>query len=359
MVDVNLAFNRDNLLDIFNSIKDFENEEENEINDDSSCNDTDKSSLDIDEGEDIDNFCSFCHEGELVYEDGGLFCSKCGKFNEIRLNHDQEWRYYGDADSKSSDPTRVGMPMNNLLPQSSLGTIISSRGKHTIDFEKIRQYHSWNTMPYKERSLYKIYEKLQSTALKAGIPPYIIKNAQSMYKKLSETRISRGSNRRGLMAACIYIACKLENVPRSAKEIAEIYDLKVNEMTRGCKKFLEIMNMTENSTRYNIQSSNPLDFIQRFCSKLKLNSDIVHLCEYVAFMTTKMDIVDENTPPSIAAGSIFLVLNLCNINMNKKFISEACKISEVTISKCYKKLYNKRHELIPKRAIQKYNINMD
>ena len=61
------------------------------------------------------------------------------------------------------------------------------------------------------------------------------------YKLLDEAQISRGTNRKGLIAACIYIACKKRNVPRSAKEIAEIYDLKVNEMTRGCKKFLEIM----------------------------------------------------------------------------------------------------------------------
>ena len=72
-------------------------------------------------------------------------------------------------------------------------------------------------------------------------------------------------------------------------------------------------------------------------------------------METKLDIVDENTPPSIAAGSIYLVLSLCSINMNKKHISQACKISEVTISKCYKKLYEYRYQIIPQLAIDKYN----
>lgn len=345
--------NRDSLLSIFNQVKDFEDEDE-----------------DVEETDDIlgknqinssESFnCKVCDEDSLVYEDGAFFCRICGQFQEVRINQEQEWRYYGDSDSKSTDPTRVGMPTNNLLPESSLGTIISKKGKHTLEFEKIRQYHSWNAMPYKERSLYKIYEKMHSKAIKAGIPPYIIKDSQSMYKELSETQISRGSNRRGLTAACVYIACKLENVPRSSKEIAEIYDLKVNEMTRGVKKFLEIMDKLKNkkNSRFKIQSSSPVDFIQRFCSKLYLDTDIVHLCEYVAFITTQLDIVDENTPPSVAAGSIFLVLSLCNLQTNKKNISDACKISEVTISKCYKKLYKERVKLIPEMAITKYDIKL-
>lgn len=350
-----IDFNREELLSIFNSVKDFDNLDD--LVDDNKNDDLSTESTNHDNNITL---CTSCGTETLIYQEGAMFCKVCGEFNEVRINQEQEWRYYGDSDSKSTDPTRVGMPMNNLLPMSSLGTMISNQGKHTFDFDKIRQYHSWNTMPYKERSLYKIYERLQNKALSAGIPPYIIKNAQCMYKLLSETKISRGSNRKGLMGACIYIACKLEAVPRSAKEVAEIYDLKVNEMTRGVKKFLEIMNMVKkNTVNYRVKATSPLDFIQRFCSKVNLPKDIVHLCEYVAFMTTKLDIVDENTPPSIAAGSIYLVLTLCNIHINKKNISAACKISEVTISKCFKKLYNHKAKLIPQLAIDKYNITYE
>ena len=230
-------FTRNDLLNLFNSVKN--------LSDIDSDLDLDLDDLDIKPIDLDNNICNNCNKTSVIYEDGGYFCQDCGVFKEIRLNLEQEWRYYGETDSKSTDPTRVGMPMNNLLPESSLGTMISNKGKHTFDFDKIRQYHSWNTMPYKERSLYKIYEKLQNKAISGGIPPFIIKNAQAMYKLTSETCISRGSNRKGLMAACVYFACKLEGVTRSAKEIAEIYDIKVSEMTRGIKKFLEIMNMVK------------------------------------------------------------------------------------------------------------------
>ena len=310
----------------------------------------------------IDNkeICSECKsEDSFVYNDGAYFCFECGVFQEVRIQQDQEWRYYGDSDSKSSDPTRVGMPTNNLLPESSLGTMISNKGRSSKDYDKIRQYHIWNTMPYKERSLYRMYERVQNKAIHAGIPPYIIDNAKSLYKDISEIHMSRGSNRRGIMGTCVFIACKLEGVPRSAKEIADIYNIQVNELTRGVKTFSQVMNSNKTDKSLSVQSSNPVNFIQRFCSKLQLQQDIRYLCEYVAFMATKYDIVDENTPPSVAAGSIFLVISLCKLGISKKSVSNACKISEVTISKCFKKLGQYSKKLIPDDAIKKYNISFD
>lgn len=357
MSDFLASLNRDDLLDIFNSVSDYSDNKGVTVQVDGTVD-----SLEITCDDDChvsDEVCSDCLSESLVYENGAYFCHLCGKFQETRINQEQEWRFYGDSDNKNSDPTRVGMPMNALLPESSLGTMISQRGGSSHDYDKIRQYHTWNTMPYKERSLYRIYERLQNKAIKAGIPPCIIENAKAMYKKLSEAQISRGSNRRGLMGSCVYISCKMEKVPRSAKEIADIYDLKVSEMTKGCKKFMEIMNLTKSRQKYAVSSSTPLHYIHRFSSKLSLSKDIFHLCEYIAYRTGKLDIVDENTPPSIAAGSIFLVISLCNLNISKKMVAQVCKISEVTISKCFKKLYAFRRDLFPPSAVQKYDIKMD
>jgi len=42
----------------------------------------------------------------------------------------------------------------------------------------------------------------------------------------------------------------------------------------------------------------------------------------------------------MASGCIFLYTKDINLNLSKKDISDICKISEVTINKCYKKLEN-------------------
>ena len=50
------------------------------------------------------------------------------------------------------------------------------------------------------------------------------------------------------------------------------------------------------------------------------------------------NIISQNTPQSIAAGCIYYYIKKNNLNISKKILSEICKISEVTINKCYKKI---------------------
>ena len=46
-------------------------------------------------------------------------------------------------------------------------------------------------------------------AKNAGIPDCSFRiEAKYMYKQISETKISRGENRKGIIASCVFMACK-------------------------------------------------------------------------------------------------------------------------------------------------------
>jgi transcription initiation factor TFIIB len=300
-----------------------------------------------------------CSEPKLVTENEKIICKACGTINDHIYDCNAEWRFYGNDDSKSSDPTRCGMPTNELLPQSSYGSTISYKYGESYEMKRIRNYHSWHAMPYKERSLYNVFDSLTSTSKLNGITPCIIQEAKILYKKISEHKISRGSNRKGIIASCIYKACKIKNVPRSHKEIASIFKIDITHMTRGCKRFDEIINeqnSEEDKIISNMTGSQSIDFINRFCSKLNIGQDIIAICIHVCNKAEEFSLVSENTPPSIAAGSIFLVCSLLGIEIIKRKISDICNISEVTISKCYKKLLKYHEHLFPKEIMKKlYN----
>ena len=300
------------------------------------------------------DICGNCKSDNLINDSGQIICKNCGNINYDIIDTNPEWRYYGSEDSKYSDPTRVGLPTNNLLPQSSLGSTISFRYGESYEMKKIRNYHLWNAMPYKERSLYNVFDNIQVRAINNGIPLCIIEEAKNLYKQISDVRIHRGSNRKGIIASCIYKACRLQDSPRSAKEIADMFKLNISHMTKGCKKFDEIINMNicdNNIMNNNITKSS--DFVQRFCSKLNIGTNICKLCSHVCDKSEEYNLVSKCIPPSIAAGSIFLICSLLKINITKKEISQTCQISEVTISKCYKKLYSYHEHIIPENILLK------
>lgn len=295
------------------------------------------------------NHCEHCNSTDIILEEGHFFCKSCSCITNRFIDANAEWRYYGAEDSKSTDPTRCGMPVNSLLPESSLGSVISNKMNESYDMRLIRKYHMWNSMSYKERTLYNVFDNITTNASNNGISNSIIEEAKMFYKKISESKITRGENRSGLIASSIYMSCKTNKVPRSTKEIAKIFNIKITTMTRGCKKFQDIM-------KINLESTRAEDFIQRFASKLNLSMELRELCKHIVQKADELNIVSENTPPSVAAGSIYLCITLCNGSISKKDLSTACGISQVTLTKCYKKLYAHRAHLLPKEAILKYAI---
>ena len=313
--------------------------------------DSDNNSEVSSEGLEMD-LCVHCKSEELQLDNGHIICKTCGTINNTSIDCNAEWRYYGNDDSKFSDPTRCGLPTNSLLPQSSIGSTISFKHNESYDMRKIRNYHMWNAMPYKERALHNVFESIQIRAINSGIPSCIIEEAKILYKKISEKKISRGNNRRGIIASCIYKACSIQGSPRSSQEIADIFKISTKSMTRGCKNFDNIMNYNKHKT-LDANSSNSVDFIRRFCSHLNLSESIYHVCKHVCEKAEEHNLVSKCIPPSIAAGSIYLVCSLFNINITKRDISEKCKISEVTISKCYKELLKYHKHLLPAEVVSK------
>ena len=309
--------------------------------------------------DDICKVCSF----QLQFTDNGfLVCSNrsCAIVYKNIMNDSAEWRYYGYFDGKTSDPTRCGMPINPLLRESSFGCKIIGKNSSTYKMRKIRRYTEWQSMPYKEKSQYDEFEKIKQMASNSGIPKYIIDDALMYHKKISEEKTFRALNRDGIIAASIYISARKNNFPRTAKEIANIFKLDNASATKGCKNAIMIINKIEKNMEYNNKTelcdTKPTSFIERYCSKLNMNSELTKLCMFIALRIQSNNLIPENTPNSVAAGIIYFVTYICKINISKKEVKAVSDISEVTISKCFKKLNNMLHILVPKAIKEKYDI---
>jgi len=63
----------------------------------------------------------------------------------------------------------------------------------------------------------------------------------------------------------------------------------------------------------------------------------------------------ENTPNSIAAGVVYFIAQVCNLNITKRDVKQMSEISEVTINKCFKKIEKIKGDLIPHGILKKYS----
>ena len=187
-------------------------------------------------------------------------------------------------------------------------------------------------------------------AQNSGIPKIFIDDALIIHKDISEQKMFRGCNRDGIKAASIYISCRLNGCTRTPHEIAEIFNLDNASATHGCSLALEIMNNVQRNNGLeipNLGATLPTAFIERYCSKLSVTKENTMLCKFIAGKVERLNLIPDNTPHSIAAGIIFFVTQVFGTSQSKADIATVCKVSEVTISKCFRKLETMQNDLIP------------
>jgi transcription initiation factor TFIIB len=312
------------------------------------------------------NTCISCKSDKLIIDNtkGYLVCQDCAVINEDFLDKNVDFQ------NEQTGTSRYGCPSNFFFPKSALGTKISSKG-----YNRVALLQRQGQMPYREKSLLDVLERIQVKCKKYNITQTIIDSAKILYKKVSDCKHTKGKrkgknmimrciNRRSMIAACLFYACKLQKEPRSPKEVADIYDLEIKHVNRGCRKFIDYIDLS--SIFYEIKSSQSSDFIERFAKKLNIDKQYINIAKDISTNIHKLDLASTHEPPSVAAGCILLVANIYQVDINKKQISEIFGISDVTISKTYRKIYpyhkiimnNKVTELIleQKNNIQKQPI---
>lgn len=286
--------------------------------------------------------CPNCYKSGLHHDDGLLVCRECkSEFGHV-IDDSPEWRRYNNDDSRSGDPTRCGGAGHPLLVESSFGTTIGyTRNGY---FGKLRQLNNWQSMPYHERSLKIVFDELTQNGVNHGLTTNIIEFSHKLFAEVSqlqsevgETKLTRGDNRDGLIAACLFYACKEYEVSRSPQEIAKICDINPCDVTRGINLFYELMNCSKtfDINKYITKYS---DFIERYCNSLGINAKVMAEINVFAKKVDELKLLTKNTPQAMACGCIFFIANMYRLGISKSHIAEKCGISVPTITKSYERL---------------------
>lgn len=307
--------------------------------------------------------CTLCSSPLIIMDDGFPTCSNpsCGVMNRDILDYSPEWRFYGADDKNANDPTRCGNPINPLLVESSFGCKLICSSRSSYEMKRIRQWVEWTAMPHKEKSMYEEFQFISVMARNSGIPKIFIDDAMVIHKDISSQKMFRGLNRDGIKSASIYISCRLNGSPRTPQEIATIFHLDKDSASKGCSMAVNILNNiyrnNEPTQKSELCDTKPSLFIERFCSKLNINTELTMLSKFIAKKIEENDIICDNTPHSIAAGIIYFINVHGHLNLSKTQIKHICGVSEVTIGKCFKKLEAIKDQLLPKCIMEKYAKN--
>jgi transcription initiation factor TFIIB len=294
--------------------------------------------------------CPHCLNTDCLYSSDLVTCRECGYIVSRPFDNTAEYRYFSQ-DDRGGDPTRVGAPQDPRLPEASMGTMILNSYGTAKAMYRVRKYHSWNTIPYKERSFMQTSERLTLIALNSGINQSIVEESKNLFLTLQGIGGRQGLTRDALLSACMYMSLKQSGSPRKPKEVAEIFGLASATFTKALKHIQEVMALArqkglleQTTTNKPSQSSTKaVEYIQLPLSRLPLpRQQMEHLqmlCVRVAEKAEEAGLAQENMPPSLAAGCVAFVIKRCeSLEIPLTKIAEVSEISLATLQKCIRRL---------------------
>jgi transcription initiation factor TFIIIB Brf1 subunit/transcription initiation factor TFIIB len=321
------------------------------------------------------NACCQNQSNLVISEDGFITCSVCAFTDTDIIDASAEWRFYGAEGNKGeADPTRCGMPSNNLFENNLTCTF---QAGHSASYKKnissLIRYTNSSNLTHKDKTLLGDIQQLTNLGLEANFTQCIIDNAITIHKQiityLKESDVHfRSENRDSILFGDFDLACKRLNVPRTVKEFAALWSCDIQTVTAGCKivqtVFAQIEQNTHDSQKITSKHTQASSFIDRFCSNLQIRSPAFSkLCTFILPKIKAINSMSQHTPQSVAAGTILFLANNTNMlppnYITKDQLSRATGVSDVTIAKINTKLFEyhtNAHKLIPKKLFRPLEI---
>ena len=171
--------------------------------------------------------------------------------------------------------------------------------------------------------------------------------------------ITRGFNREGIVASCLFIACRRNNETHSTKEIASYFNIDERDVNKGLRSLLSIMN--DDTMVNDIGTSKVAHFIKRKCDEMEIKNSHADVAIIIGNNIDKLNIASNHTTFSLAAASILLMANIYSLkHITKKKLSKTFyNLSDVTIGKTYKQIKDYKSILIDDKKVNDIIIDIN
>jgi len=271
-------------------------------------------------------------------EKGEIICRDCGLVIEERMiDFGQEWREF---DSDQEKRRRTGAPMTYTRFDRGLGTdigqkgdIFQLKGKGMNKFFRLRKWQ-YRISTAIERNLKLALAELKRVASYLKLTKSVEEEAARIYTMAVQRGLVRGRSMESVVAGALYAACRRHEVPRTLDELSEASGIDKKEVGRTYRFITRELGIR-------ILPSNPVDYIPRFTSALKLSAEAQSKAVEILELAEKSELTSGRGPTGIAAASLYVAALLNNEKRTQREVADIAGVTEVTIRNRYKELFKK------------------
>lgn len=285
------------------------------------------------------HYCPECGKDKYITDPdkGETVCRHCGfVVQERSLNQTPEWRAFTLTEQHTR--SRVGAPTSLLRHDKGLSTTFQpskdNMGKvlpWTLQ-QKMTRLWKWNNrarMHSRERNLVQAMNELTRLADKLHIARPIVNTAAHLYRQ--NLGHVRGRSIEGMMAAILYLSCRLTKTPLNLKALTTASSRSRREITR-CYRFIQRDN------NFTVPIDDPSQYIPRIASKTKLSQRTQNQAMRVILQAKAKHAVVGKSPLGMAAAALYIAAKTTEEPVTQRELAAAAEVTEVTVRNRYKNL---------------------
>jgi len=282
---------------------------------------------------DLSSLCPECGGKTIpIHEKGEIVCSQCGLVVNERILDISHSGKRAFTKQEKERRERTGSPISILLPDMGLSTIID---KTNIQSPDLKRAAKWNSrMTWDKRNMLIATTELKRIGSNLNLPDHVKKAAIRLYIEAFKKKLLRGRSINGMVAACLYFACRDKKIPRTLQEILDETSISAKNVRRCYRTIIREMNLKAPST-------DPISLIPRFIAEVGLDAEaekatIKLFQSFISkFSTSGKD------PKGLCAGAIYLVCKNKERRISQKEIANVVGVTEVTLRSRYKEIIQK------------------
>ena len=178
------------------------------------------------------------------------------------------------------------------------------------------------------RTILEAFDDIQRKCDSIHLPKMVSDTAKQLFRRAEEDKIAKGKKTEAIVAAAIYVSCKINKVPRTFPEICNLTKVKKKLIGQVFREMQAAFGLNAPGAEHgNVDAVGPtkaLELVGRFCSRLGLD------------VTMAMA-----NPPS------------------GKAIAESAQVSDSTIKSSYRDMLKRRDIILTNEFLQKHKRIVD
>jgi len=279
--------------------------------------------------------CPVCGDKKMITDDttGELCCGKCGFVVTDKISDTgAEWRSFANDESNRA---RTGAGTSLTIHDMGLSTIIGKANKDSTgkplssgvksSIERLRTWDSRSQAHSSaDRNLRQALNEMDKLKDKLALTNAVIEKAAYIYRKAMERKLVRGRSIHGLVAACIYAACRNTETPRTLDDVANGINIRRKEVARGYRLIFRELDLK-------MPVVDPVKGVSRIASIAELSEKSKRKAVIILNQAKKIGMVAGKDPMGIAAAALYLACISTGEVKSQKDISIASGVTEVTI----------------------------